>query len=30
MDIAQLKQSFTDVFGKEPDAVFFSPGRINL
>lgn len=30
MDIQQLNQAFTAVFGTEADATFFSPGRINL
>ena len=30
MDIKDLIQAFTEVFGVEPDATFFSPGRINL
>ena len=30
MDVPALKQSFRQIFGSEADAVFFSPGRINL
>lgn len=30
MNTEQLNQAFIDVFGQEPDATFFSPGRINL
>ncbi|HFU4449838.1 TPA: galactokinase [Streptococcus suis] len=30
MNKEQITQAFQDVFGQEADAVFFSPGRINL
>lgn len=30
MQTNELIQAFTDIFGQEPDATFFSPGRINL
>ena len=30
MDTAELIQAFSAIFGQEPDATFFSPGRINL
>lgn len=30
METAQLNQKFTEIFGTEADATFFSPGRINL
>ena len=30
MDTAELTVKFQDVFGAQPDATFFSPGRINL
>ena len=30
MDTAELNVKFQDVFGAQPDATFFSPGRINL
>ncbi|MGV0167826.1 galactokinase [Furfurilactobacillus sp. WILCCON 0119] len=30
MDVATIKQEFTDAFGQAPQQVFFSPGRINL
>ncbi|MFC3927541.1 galactokinase [Streptococcus caprae] len=30
MDIQELNQAFSSVFGVEADAVYFSPGRINL
>ena len=28
--IKEIKQEFTDRFGKEPEHIFFSPGRVNL
>src|SRR5215510_7355245 len=28
--IEKLKNKFVDLFGKEPEHIFFSPGRINL
>lgn len=30
MNTAELIQAFSAIFGQEPDATFFSPGRINL
>lgn len=30
MNTEQLNQAFSAIFGQEPDATFFSPGRINL
>lgn len=30
MNATELTQAFSAVFGQEPDATFFSPGRINL
>jgi galactokinase len=30
MKTSDLKQEFKDIFGSEPERVFFSPGRINL
>ena len=30
MDTAELNVKFQEVFGAQPDATFFSPGRINL
>lgn len=30
MNTVDLQQAFAEVFGKEADATFFSPGRINL
>ncbi|MGT2950347.1 galactokinase [Streptococcus cuniculi] len=30
MNTAELQQAFEEIFGKEADATFFSPGRINL
>lgn len=30
MNTSELIQAFTDIFAVEPDATFFSPGRINL
>ncbi|MHB9056642.1 MAG: galactokinase [Paludibacteraceae bacterium] len=30
MEVSELKQAFKDAYGKEAEAVYFSPGRVNL
>lgn len=30
MEVSELKQAFKDAYGKDAEAVYFSPGRVNL
>ena len=30
MELKELKQAFSEAYGKQPEAVYFAPGRVNL